>query len=154
VLRAARYEDPVPTEEEEEEDYRYSSLDRLNSFGNEEKGCVDMGDIPEELSALFNPLPLNSQLGTASMNTSDPRVVAGLGFLQELDKDYLQLRSKVVSFLRDPVVTETAEVLLGSQHSDMMPLNNNDITSIDEKVQVGISKARYWPPLARNDAPK
>jgi hypothetical protein len=88
------------------------------------------------------------------MNTSDPRVVAGLGFLQELDKDYLQLRSKVVSFLRDPVVTETAEVLLGSQHSDMMPLNNNDITSIDEKVQVGISKARYWPPLARNDAPK
>eukprot|EP01031_Cornospumella_fuschlensis_P029085 gene29085-35102_t len=98
----------LPSESEEEVRREYEAVaaefSALDDWQATPSTPLDVTASPEP-AIVLPPVPVS----TANLTMSDARTQAGLQFLQELDRDYLQLRSKVVSFIAGNYVGNGAD---------------------------------------------
>eukprot|EP01031_Cornospumella_fuschlensis_P028675 gene28675-34620_t len=98
----------LPSESEEEVRREYEAVaaefSALDDWQATPSTPLDVTASPEP-AIVLPPVPVS----TANLTMSDARTQAGLQFLQELDRDYLQLRSKVLSFIAGNYVGNGAD---------------------------------------------
>jgi len=156
ILRQERYAPPTPSSslpppspeftgfDWGEEDWRKSYDSLESSFINRPATT----SYPADLSAADTPFPLSS------IPNSDNSVEAE-EFLKEIDKDYQQLRAKVVSFLSQQQLRHKpenfsqipAQFTTSFELPDSLHIQDRNVISKDQSpLSVGLEeRRRYWP---------